>query len=102
MLPLEGKTLFPTFEGKPRELHDAIFWEHSGNRAVRQGDWKLVSQFPDRWELYNLADDRTELHNLAASQPDRVSAMIAAYEAWAQRCNVVPWERQRKKGKDQG
>jgi arylsulfatase len=102
VLPLEGKSLLPTFEGKPRELHDYIFWEHSGNRAARQGDWKLVSKFPDIWELYNLADDRTEMHNLAPAQPDRAASMKAAYEAWAQRCNVVPWDQLKKKGKDQG
>jgi arylsulfatase len=92
VLPLEGKSLRAAFEGKPRQLHDAIFWEHTGNRAVWQAGWKLVSRFPDRWELYNLAADRTEMHDLASSQPERVTALKASYEAWAKRCNVVPWD----------
>ncbi len=92
ILPLEGKSLLPTFQGKPRKLHDAMFWEHSGNRAVRQGDWKLVSRFPDQWQLYNLSADRTELHDLASAQPARAAAMLATYEAWAKRSNVVPWD----------
>ena len=43
--PLEGRSLLPAFDGKPIE-RDAIFWEHEGNRAVRQGDWKLVAKAP--------------------------------------------------------
>ncbi|OQB89264.1 MAG: hypothetical protein BWX84_02503 [Verrucomicrobia bacterium ADurb.Bin118] len=34
--------------------------------------------------------DRTEMHNLAASQPERVNAMAAQWEAWAARANVLP------------
>lgn len=82
----------PTFHGKKRELHDAIYWEHEGNRAVRQGDWKLVSRYPDRWELFNLKQDRTELRNLAEAEPERTREMIGLYEAWAKRSNVLPWE----------
>jgi arylsulfatase len=90
--PLEGKSLAPTFHGKKRELHDAIYWEHEGNRAVRQGDWKLVSRFPNRWELFNLKQDRTELRDLSETEPDRTREMIGMYEAWAKRSNVLPWE----------
>jgi len=90
--PLEGKSLLATFEGKPRPLHESIFWEHTGNRAIWQRDWKLVSRFPDRWELYNLAEDRTEMHDLSTAQPDRVASMRQAYDAWANRSNVLPWE----------
>jgi arylsulfatase A-like enzyme len=89
--PLEGKSIAPAFEGKQRDLHDAIFWEHEGNRAVRQGQWKLVSRHPDNWELYDLDADRTELRNLAAAQPERVHSMITQYEDWAARCGVLPW-----------
>ena len=43
--PLEGKSLRPVFETGTREGHEAICWEHGGNRAVRQGQWKLVSRY---------------------------------------------------------
>jgi arylsulfatase len=89
--PLEGKSLRPIFEGKHRAGHEAIYWEHEGNRAVRQGKWKLVSKYPGRWEMYDLEADRTELNDLAASQPDRVQRMSAMYDAWAARAGVVPW-----------
>jgi arylsulfatase len=96
--PLEGKSLRPIFEGRQRQPHAALCWEHEGNRAVRQGKWKLVSRHPDNWELYDLDADRTELHNLAASNQAKVKEMVGIYEAWAQRCGVVPWAELRKRG----
>jgi arylsulfatase len=89
--PCEGLSLAPVFATGSRPGHDAIFWEHEGNRAVRQGRWKLVSRHPGAWELYDLEADRTELHDLAAAQPERVKAMAALYDAWAARAGAVPW-----------
>ena len=92
--PLDGLSLAPTFRGQRRTLHDALFWEHEGNKAVRKGKWKLVSRFEKRtWELYDLDADRSEVHDLAAQEPDRVREMTALYDAWAERCGVVPFER---------
>jgi arylsulfatase len=88
---LEGKSLLPLLEGRKRPGHDALYWEHEGNRAARQGKFKLVSRHPDRWELYDLEADRTEMTNLAESQPARVSEMAEMYERWAAKCGVVPW-----------
>jgi arylsulfatase len=90
--PLEGKSLVPIFQGKTRPGHDAIFWEHEGNKAVRQGKWKLVAQHKGAWELYDLEADRTELTNLAGQQPDKVKELTARYEQWAKKVGVVPWE----------
>ena len=93
--PLEGKPLTPLIRGGEREPHEAIFWEHEGNRAVRQGKWKLVSRWNKedggRWELYDLEADRTEMNNLAAADPERVAAMGKVYDSWAARAQVVPW-----------
>ena len=88
---LEGKSLLPVFKSGRRRGHEAIFWEHEGNRAVRQGKWKLVSVHGNSWELYDLEADRTELNNLAASYPQKVSELKALYESWAKRCDVLPW-----------
>ena len=41
ILPMEGRSLLPALEDKPIE-REALFWEHEGNAAVRDGDWKLV------------------------------------------------------------
>jgi arylsulfatase A-like enzyme len=89
--PLEGKSLAPIFRTGEREGHDAIFWEHEGNSAVRQGKWKLVSQYPDYWELHDMEADRTELHDLAAQDPERIKQMAALYGEWAKRVGVRQW-----------
>ena len=89
--PLEGVSLRPALQGKSLQRAQPIFWEHEGNRAVREDRWKLVSKFPGGWELYDMTADRAELHDLAAKEPVRLKAMVASYNAWAKRANVVPW-----------
>lgn len=89
--PLEGISLAPALAGQPLNRPQPLFWEHEGNRAIRIGDWKLVSKHPRGWELYDMAADRTEMNDLAASQPQRVQEMAAHWEAWAQRVGVRPW-----------
>jgi arylsulfatase len=91
LIPLEGRSLLPILEGRERRGHDALYWEHEGNRAVRQGKWKLVAWHGRPWELYDLQADRTELKNLADEYPQKVQELKAMYETWAKRCGVLPW-----------
>ena len=67
-----------------------LFWEHEGNRAIRDGRYKLVAKENQPWELYDLEADRTELNNLAGAQPDRVKQMAERWTAWAAQANVLP------------
>jgi arylsulfatase A-like enzyme len=93
--PMEGQSLAPIFRGQtvPSLLMErALFWEHEGNRAVRQGKWKLVAAYEQPWELYDMDADRTETHNVAEQHPQKVKQLNAAYEAWAKRADVIPWE----------
>jgi arylsulfatase A-like enzyme len=57
-----------------------LWWYHEGNRAVRDGDWKLVAARDEPWELFNLAHDRNESDDLAEEQPDRVEELEAEWE----------------------
>jgi arylsulfatase len=67
-----------------------LCWERAGNRAVRDGNWKLVGKFPAaNWELYNVSTDRGETKNLAAANPAIVKRLAAAYAAWATATGVV-------------
>ena len=90
---MEGMSLKPLLlsesplSASPRPL----FWEHEGNRAIRVGEWKLVSKHPGPWELYHVPTDRTEMHDLAAQQPGRVQEMAAQWDMWAKRVGVRPW-----------
>ncbi|MCC6508685.1 MAG: arylsulfatase [Pirellulaceae bacterium] len=94
--PLEGRSLVPAFHGQAIQ-REAIYWEHEGNRAIRIGDWKAVAKGPlqkgkqpGAWELYDMSKDRTELNNLAKTQPERLQSMIQQWDAYAQRCQVLP------------
>ncbi len=96
--PTEGISLVPLFKQKKWAGHDALFFEHEGHRAVRQGEWKLVSEYPqNKWELYNLHKDRTELHNLVDKEPDKVQELETLYLKWADRAGVIPFEKLDKK-----
>jgi arylsulfatase A-like enzyme len=88
--PLEGTSLTPAFRGKSLARKQPIFWEHEGNRGVRDGDWKLVAKENKPWELYNMKRDRTEQNDLASSEPARVEKMSAQWNAYAARANVLP------------
>jgi arylsulfatase len=100
---LEGVSLVPSFENRLLQ-REAIYWEHEGNRAVRSGQWKLVSKAQvkprhwdatdvlplDQWELYDMENDRTETHNLAEAFPGRVQEMADLWQRWAERTGGVP------------
>jgi arylsulfatase len=94
--PLEGESLLPALQGREWQRQRPIFWEHEGNCAMREGEWKLVCKFPGDWELYNMAEDRTELYDLRAQDRPRAERMIRDYQEWAARCGVREWPLPRK------
>ena len=96
--PMEGISLVTALKGEKLERETPLFWEHEGNRAMRSGDLKLVSEYDysarkyGEWELYNLADDRSELTDLGDTIPDIKQQMIGEYEKWCKRAGVVSRE----------
>lgn len=93
ILPAEGRSFAPALEGRPLRRTAPLFWEHEGNRAVRDGNWKLVARFQERPELYHLGTDRTETTDLADAHPDKITALTQQYDQWAQRTFVDPWDK---------
>jgi arylsulfatase A-like enzyme len=65
-----------------------VFWEHEGNRAMRDGQWKLAWSGNGSWELYDMETDRTEMHDLSKQKPDRKKAMIRKWESWVRGAGV--------------
>ena len=96
--PLEGASLRPVFAGQTLVRAKPLVWEHEGNRAIRDGQWKLVAKESKPWELYDLTADRSELRDLASIETDRVKAMAATWDAWAARADVLPLGAWRGKG----
>jgi arylsulfatase len=92
IVPLQGTSLSPAFNGHNLDRKKPIFWEHEGNRAMREGKWKLVAKGArGAWELYDIEADRTELNNLAGKMPERLKAMASRWEAWAVEAHAKPW-----------
>ena len=80
--PMPGVSLAPAFAKNGALARDTIYFSHEGNKALRVGDYKMVSAKRDGgvWELYNMAKDRGEQMNLTQAQPERVQAMLATWE----------------------
>jgi len=96
----EGKSLVPAFT-KKQIVRESIFWEHEGNRAIRVGNWKLVSRTiknksfvaadEKAWELYDMINDPSETKNLATANPDKVNELAVIWEKEAKRTYALPW-----------
>ena len=94
--PLLGKSWVPLLAGEeesPRSNQDYLAWELFGNRAVRQGDWKLRWQYKpygtEEWELFNLAEDVAERRDLASEQTGKVRELVALWEDYVRANNVI-------------
>ena len=94
--PLMGKSWGPVLAGKaesPRTAKDYLGWEVFGNRAVRQGDWKIRWQYKPfgkaDWELFNLASDPAERINLAGAKPEKLRQMQALWNDYVRANNVI-------------
>ncbi len=117
IIPYEGRSLLPALRGQ--SISDAtLYWEHTGNAAVRRGCWKLVRAHPEvkqywaqnaqpaarppqrppvqdqsyTWELYDLSSDRSEIDDVAVQHPEIVAELSRAWQAWADRVGVITFE----------
>ncbi len=79
--PLAGRSLVPALARDGSVSHEFLYFHHSGNRAIRVDDWKLVAAGrAGPWELYNLQIDRAESNNLAAQHPDKARELSDRWE----------------------
>lgn len=86
VVPYEGISLLPEWTGGKRTEHESLCWYLYGNRAVRQGKWKLLwAGNVKKWELYDMQHDRTETNDLASQFPERVRKMETDWLRWARR-----------------
>jgi len=76
-----GKSLVPTFTTDNSVAHDYFWWFHENHKALRVGDWKVVSlggKAP--WELYNVRTDRSETHDLSARDPQKANELSQMWQ----------------------
>jgi len=89
-IPIQGKSLLPILQGKDREPHEWLYFQFSDNRAIRRGDWKVVSARGGRWELYSIANDRTELHDLSDAKPRLARELSELWHTVAETVDGAP------------
>ena len=94
--PLLGKSWMPLLAGQTHSVRtdeDYLAWELFGNRAVRQGNWKLRWQWKPygtgQWELFDLTLDPGERRDLASERPEKVVALVERWEDYVTRNNVI-------------
>lgn len=81
----DGVDLTPLIrEGKPLG-HRVLWWENSGSKAFRLGDWKWISPMQKPVELYYLKEDRSETRDLAELNLERVQEMEIQWTRMAER-----------------
>ena len=84
-----GAALTPLFGefDETQQRGGTLFFNHAGNRALRAGNWKIVSSRIDRdeWELYDLSVDRAEQHNLAEQHPQIMGDMVRTWQQMHER-----------------
>jgi arylsulfatase A-like enzyme len=94
--PMFGKSWGPVLAGKaesPRTDKDYLAWQLFGNRALRQGSWKLRWQYKplgkEDWELFDLAADPAERKDLAAMHAGKVKELVALWDDYVRSNNVI-------------
>ena len=73
---------------------DWLGWELFGNRAIRQGDWKLVYLLKAAggtgdWQLYNLRDDPAELRDVSKANPGKRSELLTLWQRYVKENGVL-------------
>ncbi|HET9218602.1 MAG TPA: arylsulfatase [Terriglobia bacterium] len=89
ILPMAGVSFLPALHGK-RMPARALFFEHEGTRAVREGRYKLTALRGDSWKLYDMERDRTEMDDLSGKEPKLVESLAKKWDAWASENQVTP------------
>ena len=81
--PMQGQSLLPILRGESYTRQNPIYWNWRDGKAVRQGDYRLVTDAGGPWELYDMRVDRTETNDIAGQHPQIVSELSTLYETWA-------------------
>jgi hypothetical protein len=86
---IEGVNLLPYFKGENKSApHTTLAWRFGPQKAIRQGDWKLVdardfdAKSQSGWQLFDLSKDIGEAHDLSAQFPEKKSELIKLWDAW--------------------
>jgi len=97
IVPPTGISIKPFLEGDSDTVRTEKDWwafELFGNGYVMQGEFKAMKvrtgMFGDgKWHLYNVVSDPSESNPLEQQYPDKLSGMIALYDAYTAKNNII-------------
>jgi arylsulfatase len=100
--PLSGVSMRYTFDAKPDDAtrKHRQYYAMLGTRGIWEDGWKAAAVHApisgkghfdkDAWELYHVDIDRAESKDLAKEQPEKLQALIKAWDEEAERNFVLP------------
>ncbi len=83
---IDGLSIVPELlgeeaSGRNQPRHESLYWELTGQVAVRKGNWKAIRPGKNRkWELYDLSRDVSETQDLS----EKHAEVLAQLKAFAQ------------------
>jgi len=102
-IPMEGKSLFPTFDNAMAKGRSTQYFEIMGNRAIyhdgwfartiHKAPWETKGRHPlqdDVWELYDVRSDFSLSTDLSAQKPKKLAELKALFMKEAERYHVLP------------
>ena len=69
--------------------NEAIAYDHSGNRMMVRGDWKIVQQPRRDCMLFNIAEDPSESRDLAAEMPEQLESLMSEFYQFGETRNYI-------------
>jgi arylsulfatase len=86
----DGVSVLSVLRGGPAPDRGPLCFEHKGNWAIIDGNWKLVGEVKEKEgghtvTLYDYQRDRAESSDIAPKHPEKVKELRAEWEKWATR-----------------
>lgn len=89
LAPIEGISILPILEGNDNDIErqEPLYWQLNRGKALRDGDWKIVTwnyddPSTDNWELYNFRNDPTEMYDLSEERPEVLRRLVEKHDQW--------------------
>ncbi len=89
----QGVSLAPVLRGRGASVRESVGVHLFGNRGYRRGKWKISNTQPPmstgQWELFDLDADPGEVNNLAATNPELMRELLAEFDEYLTRHDVL-------------
>lgn len=82
-LKLDGINFLPWLKGEVKPADRPVFWRTDREKAVRQGNWKLlVNKQTNKIKLYDLSQGMNEENDVSAGNAGKVKMLMQQLSGW--------------------